>query len=200
MLSALSLGDSSKTGKIDCDEMEWKFGGGHLFRKLDPTSDRLDSDDDSENDAETDDPSNPLKVLATRELPTVRKTKTASKSEREDNQSSEVSYAQPLNLKPKKEDHQSSEISYAQHLMTKEDETKARTRFAPFKSVELNSEKSKSDHRPLPTGSLHHTPRSDRPIKNREIEVMPLPNQNYERSSVKVFNPEFGYVKLFNED
>ena len=38
LLAALTIGSSSASnskngGKIDCDEMEWKFGGGNLFRK-----------------------------------------------------------------------------------------------------------------------------------------------------------------------
>jgi hypothetical protein len=43
LLSALSLGAGSKPagGKIDCDEMEWKFGGGNLFRKLAPATDQV---------------------------------------------------------------------------------------------------------------------------------------------------------------
>ena len=146
LLSALSLGGPSRNGgKIDCDEMEWKFGGGHLFRKLDPSSvtQPLDSDDDDENEDVNEDSTNPLKVLATKELPTVRRTTSKRISEASDDVKS-------VN------EELCSETPYAEHLFTKVDETesKARTRFAPFKSVELKSEKSKSKPFNPPTGKL----------------------------------------------
>ena len=154
LLAALSLGGvsiSKNGGKIDCDEMEWKFGGGHLFRKLDPTSDSvtkpLDSDDDSDNES-----SNPLKVLATKEVPTVRKIRSES-STKSDQMSTLSDHLKSVN------EELTSEAPYAEHLSMKADLTKARTKFAPFKSVELNSEKSKTRSEPLPTGGLRHTTR-----------------------------------------
>lgn len=40
LMKALSLDEARK---VDIDEMEWKFGGGNLFRNLDPSSKQVDS-------------------------------------------------------------------------------------------------------------------------------------------------------------
>lgn len=39
LMNALSLNGTSK--KVDVDEMEWKLGGGNLFRNLDPTASQV---------------------------------------------------------------------------------------------------------------------------------------------------------------
>jgi hypothetical protein len=40
-MNALSLNGASK--KVDVDEMEWKLGGGSLFRNLDPSANQVGS-------------------------------------------------------------------------------------------------------------------------------------------------------------
>ena len=135
LLAALTIGSSSASnskngGKIDCDEMEWKFGGGNLFRKLAPASDKLDSDDDSE-DEET----NPLKILATKELPTSRK----QNSEKEDQVLSEGEDVSDSRVKS----DSIIEDNFGDRLSKKVDQTKPKTQFLPFKSPEQKTERSK---------------------------------------------------------
>ena len=182
-MAALTIGGSGSAesgGKIDCDEMEWKFGGGNLFRKLAPTTEELDSDDDPD-DAEADS-TNPLKILATREVPSARKTKPASaESSANGSGAADVSKSPSVALKS----DPSADVLYTKQISSKVDETKPKVRFIPFRSAETKPEKSK--HRSSnPTRGLRHTPKSDRPIKNREIEVMPLPSENYSKASVTV--------------
>ena len=188
-MAALTIGGGGgssplkSVGKIDCDEMEWKFGGGNLFRKLAPAAaDVLDSDDDPD-DVEADS-ANPLKILASRELPSARKTKPASAQSSANGFEAEASGVPESALLDSKI-HSSAEVLYAKQISSKVDETKPKVRFIPFRSAETKPEKSKHQS-PNPTRGLRHTPKSDRPIKNRQIEVMPLPNENYSKASVMV--------------
>jgi hypothetical protein len=183
LLAALTIGNGSpkKGERIDCDEMEWKFGGGHLFRKLAPPTEELDSDDDSD-DAETDS-TNPLKLLAARELPTAKKEKAATTKKESDSVVDSGNSESPRCASAAEKGDSVGEVGYAEHLSSKADDTKTKTRFIPYKSVGIKSDMSKKSD---PIGSLRHTPKTDRPIKNRQIEVMPLPSENYARVSVKV--------------